>query len=72
MRPIVEELYRVLKSIGSFCLHCDWHADAHLRIMIDEIFGERNFRNEIIWCYKTGGATKRRFGRKYNSEIGLN
>jgi len=51
MRPRVEELYRVLKPTGSFYLHCDWHANAHLRIMLDEIFGEKNFRNEIIWSY---------------------
>jgi len=67
MRPRVEAMYEVLKPTGSFYLHCDWYANAHLRIMLDEIFGENNFQNEIIWCYKTGGATERRFGRKHDT-----
>lgn len=65
MKPRVEAMHKVLKPTGSFYLHCDWHADAYLRIMMDEIFGRNNFQNEIIWCYKTGGATKRRFERKH-------
>jgi len=35
--------------------------------MLDEIFGEENFQNEIIWAYRTGGATKRRWSRKHDS-----
>lgn len=46
----VEQLYRVLKSTGSFYLHCDWHANAYIRVLIlDKIFGDKNFVNEIIW-----------------------
>jgi site-specific DNA-methyltransferase (adenine-specific) len=67
MKQRVVELYRILKSTGSFYFHCDWHANAHLRIMMDEIFGEKKLQNEIVWCYKTGGATKRRFGRKHDT-----
>ena len=43
-------MYRVLKSTGSIFLHCDWHANAYIRVhILDKIFGEKNFRNEIIW-----------------------
>jgi len=66
MRPRVEELYRVLKQTGSFYLHFDWHANAHLRIMMDEIFGEKNFQNEIVWYYRGGGISKRKFGRRHD------
>ena len=46
----VLELHRVLKSTGSMYLHCDWHADAYLRVYVmDKIFGMENFRNEITW-----------------------
>ena len=69
MRPRVEELYRVLKPTGSFYLHCDWHANTHLRIMMDEIFGEKNFRNEIVWCYKTREFSKRYWNRKHDTII---
>jgi len=67
MRDRVMELYRILKPTGSMYLHCDWHAGHYLKVMMDEIFGINNFQNEIVWCYKTGGATKRRFGRKHDS-----
>jgi len=68
MRPRVEELYRVLKPTGSFYLHCDWHANAHLRIMMDEIFGVKNFRNEIVWYYTSGGGRPTRwFNRKHDT-----
>ena len=46
----VEELYRVLKPTGSFYLHCDWHANAYIRVnILDKIFGDKNFVNEIVW-----------------------
>ena len=46
MEPRIKELYRVLKKTGSFYLHCDWHADAYLRILCDKIF---NYKTTIIW-----------------------
>jgi len=49
LKPRVQAMYEVLKPTGSFYIHCDWHANAHIRIMCDEIFGSENFRNEIIW-----------------------
>ncbi|MCL1826921.1 MAG: hypothetical protein FWG20_02670 [Candidatus Cloacimonetes bacterium] len=49
----VIEMHRILKSTGSIYLHCDWHADAYIRVMIlDEIFGYKNFKNMIIWKRK--------------------
>src|SRR5271157_3592185 len=41
-------MYDILKPTGTFYLHCDYHANAHIRIMLDEVFGKNNFRNEII------------------------
>ena len=49
MRDRVFELHRTLKDTGSFYLHCDWHASHYLKVMCDEIFGYKNFLNEIIW-----------------------
>ncbi len=54
MRERLEQCYRVLKPIGSIYLHCDQHAGHYLKVMMDEIFGYENFRNEIIWKRKTG------------------
>lgn len=49
MRPRCLELHRVLKSTGSFYYHCDWHASHYVKVMLDQIFGESNFLNEIVW-----------------------
>ena len=49
MRPRCVELARVLKKTGSFYYHCDWHASHYVKVMLDQIFGENNFVNEIIW-----------------------
>lgn len=49
MRPRCVELHRVLKPTGSFYYHCDWHACHYVKVMLDQIFGEDSFINEIIW-----------------------
>jgi DNA modification methylase len=49
MRPRCVELCRVLKKTGSFYHHCDWHASHYVKVMLDQIFGENEFRSEIIW-----------------------
>lgn len=49
MRPRCFELHRVLKKTGSFYYHCDWHASHYVKVMLDQIFGENGFINEIIW-----------------------
>lgn len=49
MRPRCVQLARVLKKTGSFYYHCDWHASHYVKVMLDQIFGENNFKNEIVW-----------------------
>ncbi len=66
LKPRVQAMYEVLKPTGSFYLHCDWHANAYIKIMLDEIFGGKNFRNEIVWCYSTSGRGKREFSKKHD------
>lgn len=58
------EIRRVLKPTGSMYLHCDPTASHYLKVILDEIFGRENFRNEIIWCYTTPANVKRYFPRK--------
>jgi site-specific DNA-methyltransferase (adenine-specific) len=60
------ELRRVLKPTGSLYLHCDSAASHYLKLLLDSIFGPTNFRNEIVWCYKTGGASHRHFSKKHD------
>ena len=61
------EMRRVLKPSGSIYLHCDWHANGYLRILMDAVFGSQNYRNEIIWAYAPSGAAPRYgFHRKHD------
>ena len=50
LKERVSEMHRLLKPTGSIYLHCDWHADAYIRVYIlDKIFGDNNFRGDITW-----------------------
>lgn len=62
------ETHRVLKPTGSLFLHCDYTANSYLRMLLDAIFGQRSLRNEIVWCYKSGGASPRKhFSKKHDT-----
>ena len=50
------DLRRILKSTGSLYLHCDSTMSHYLKIVLDCIFGEENFRNEIVWKRTTSAA----------------
>jgi site-specific DNA-methyltransferase (adenine-specific) len=49
MRPRCVQLACVLKKTGRFYYHCDWHASHYVKVMLDQILGENNFLNEIVW-----------------------
>ena len=66
MAQRIAQMHRILKSSGSLYLHCNPAASHYLKILLDYIFGVKNFRNEIVWCYRTGGASKKTFGRKHD------
>jgi DNA modification methylase len=68
LKDRIEQCYRILKDTGSFYIHCDWHANAYIKVYIlDKVFGKNRFQNEIIWTYKTQGASKKRFARKHDT-----
>ena len=60
------EIKRILKETGSVYLHCDPTASHYLKLIMDAVFGKQNFRNEIVWCYHGGGATKKYFPKKHD------
>ncbi|NQS97259.1 MAG: site-specific DNA-methyltransferase, partial [candidate division Zixibacteria bacterium] len=63
------ELKRVLKDTGSIYLHCDPTASHYLKILMDTVFGKKNFRNEIVWKRATmsgGKAHANQFGRNHD------
>ena len=61
------ECQRILKPTGSLYLHIDFTAQAYAKVLLDGIFGRRNFRNEIVWAYTGPSNTKRWFPRKHDS-----
>jgi len=49
MYPRLQLMRRLLSENGSILVHLDWHAGHYIKILLDEIFGNANFLNEIIW-----------------------
>lgn len=66
-RPRLIEMKRALKDTGSIYLQCDYRLVHYLKIEMDNIFSIKNFRNEIIWCYRQGGRDKNTFARKHDT-----
>jgi DNA modification methylase len=57
LKERVVEMHRILKPAGSIFLHCDWHADAYIRVeILDKIFGQNKLINQLVWCYMGPGS----------------
>lgn len=57
----------LLSPRGSIYVHLDWHLGHYVKILLDEIFGRENFRNEIVWNYKGTTNSKTQFARKHDT-----
>ena len=60
-------LRELLSETGSIYLHCDWHKVHYLRMIMDDVFGANNFKDEIVWHYRTGNLTYQHFQRKHDT-----
>lgn len=60
-------MHGLLADNGSIYIHCDYRVSGFLRLVLDEVFGKDNFRNEIIWKYSGGASSNRFFARKHDS-----
>jgi len=67
MRPRCVELARVLKNTGSFYYHCDWHASHYVKVMLDQILGENNFQNEVVWKRSSAHSDSKRYGANHDT-----
>ncbi len=61
------EMRRVLKDTGSIYLHCDPTASHYLKLVMDAIFGQRNFINEVVWYYRGAGIPKTARARRHDN-----
>ena len=66
MAARVLEMRRVLKQEGSIYLHCDPTMSHYLKLVMDAVFGRRNFRNEIVWYYRGAGTPKKDLSRRHD------
>lgn len=57
----------LLSDDGLIWIHLDYRAVHYVKIIMDEIFGMENMVNEIVWGYRSGGASGRRFARKHDT-----
>lgn len=57
----------LLADDGSIYVHCDCRANSHIRLILDELFGVENHRNQIRWCYRGGGVPKKDFAPKHDT-----
>ena len=60
------EMRRILKPTGSIYLHCDPTASHYLKAVMDGIFGHKNCRNEVVWCYTGGAVPSKDFAKKHD------
>ena len=67
MRPRCVELHRVLKPTGSFYYHCDWHAAHYVKLMLDQVIGENQFQNEIVWKRSSAHSDSQRYGSNHDT-----
>lgn len=60
-------LKEIMADDGSIYVHLDYRKGHYVKILLDEIFGEKNLRNEIIWCYTGPGSPgMKQFNRKHD------
>jgi site-specific DNA-methyltransferase (adenine-specific) len=67
LEPRLREMHRLLSHNGSLLVHLDWRAVHHVKVLLDGIFGPRQFLNEIVWVYRSGGRDGRWFRRKHDT-----
>lgn len=65
--PRLVLMKELLSERGSIYVHIDWHIGAYVKVMMDDIFGKENFRNEIIWHYRRWTANSSSFQKMHDT-----
>lgn len=66
MYPRLVLMRELLSDKGSIYVHIDWHVGHYVKVLLDDILGKDNFQNEIVWCYKSGGAGNGGYAKKHD------
>ena len=67
LEPRIQEAYRILSPHGTLYFHIDYREVHYCKILLDQIFGRKNFLNEIIWAYDYGGKSKSKWPPKHDN-----
>ena len=67
MAQRVIEMHRILKPTGSLYYHCDPTAGHFVKLLLDGVFGRKNFRNECLWIYEDNANSKKYYNRKHDT-----
>lgn len=65
-KPRLIEMKRILKDVGSIYLQCDYRLVHYIKVEMDKIFGIDKFRNNLVWCYKSQGFSKKQWSSKHD------
>lgn len=66
MYPRLVLMRELLSDQGSLYVHIDWHVGHYVKLLLDDIFGKENFRNEVVWHYVSGNSPKTNFAKKHD------
>ncbi|MBS3155447.1 site-specific DNA-methyltransferase [Candidatus Woesearchaeota archaeon] len=66
MIPRLILMRELLSEQGSIYVHIDWHVGHYVKVIMDDIFGKENFRNDIIWAYRIQGVGKKIWAHKHD------
>ena len=69
IRPLLTECYRILSDVGNIVIHVEPKVSHHIRIVLDDIFGENRFKNEIVWVSGGNHKSKKQLQRHHDSII---
>ena len=69
MRPILTECHRILSNVGNIVVHVEPKVSHHIRILLDDIFGEKRFKNEIVWVSGGNHKSKKQLQRNHDTII---
>ncbi len=67
--PRLVLMRELLSEEGSFYVHVDWHAGHYVKVLLDDIFGSENFRNEIVWVRDAVGKGAKKTSGQWSREI---
>ena len=61
-------MHDLLAEDGSIYVHCDWRLNGYMRMVLDEVFGKDNFRNEIVWKRDSAGKGAKKVSKQWSRE----